>query len=93
MLLKIFVHMSLCKDENRYLIIQESYYLFLIHANKNEQTLLRNVYNINSVTANDYCYSPFIITATIEYSCPSVCLSVCCLSVCLCLSVYTISPK
>ena len=37
-----------------------------------------------------YYYSCDLSTATIEYSCPSVCLCVC---VSVCLSVYTITKK
>ena len=39
-------------------------------------------------------YSCGLLTATIEYSCPSVCVCLC-LSVCLsmCVSVYTITQK
>ena len=42
-----------------------------------------------------YYYSCGLSTATIEYSCPSVCLLCVCLFVCLCvcLSVYTITQK
>ena len=46
-------------------------------------------------------YSCGLSTATIEYSCPSVCLSVCvcflsvcvCVRVCVCVCVYTITQK
>ena len=45
-------------------------------------------------------YSCGLSTATIEYSCPSVCLCVClswclslCVSMCVCVSVYTITQK
>ena len=45
--------------------------------------------------STDY-YSCGLSTATIEHSCPSVCLSVCpsvCVSVCVCVSVYTMTQK
>ena len=37
-------------------------------------------------------YSCGLLTATIEYSCPSVCVCVC-MCVCVCVSVYTITKK
>ena len=48
----------------------------------------------SSVETSWSYYSCSLSTATIEYSCPSVCLSVCvCVSVCLCVCVHDNSKK
>ena len=47
-----------------------------------------NVYFMFSL----HFYSCGLSTATIEYSCPSVCVCLC-LCLCVCVSVYTITQK
>ena len=57
-------------------------------------TMANSVVMVVVTSCNNY--SCGLSTATIEYSCPSVCLCVCvCVSVCLsvCLSVYMITQK